>query len=70
MEYKHINDCYSAVREAETVDEADALLETFPKWSGDWDLQLEYNSFYVKTYVPYNTHYDKDLIKKIPWLKL
>lgn len=61
MEYKHINDCWSAVREAETVDEVDALLETFPKWSGDWDLQLEYNSFYVKTYVLYNTHYDKDL---------
>ena len=52
MEYKHINDCWSAVREAETVDEVDALLETFP--SGDWDLQLEYNSFYVKTYVLYN----------------
>ena len=61
MEYKHINDCWSAVRQAETVDEVNVLLETFPKWSGDWDLQLEYNSFYVKTYVLYNTHYDKDL---------
>lgn len=61
MEYKHINDCWSAVREAKTVDEVNALLETFPKWSGNWDLRLEYNSFYVKTYVLYNTHYDKDL---------
>ena len=61
MEYKHINDCWSAVRQAKTVDEVNVLLETFPKWSGDWDLQLEYNSFYVKTYVLYNTHYDKDL---------
>lgn len=61
MEYKHINDCWSAVRQAKTADEVYDLLETFPKWSGDWDLRLEDNSFYIKTYVLYNTYYDKDL---------
>ena len=28
---------------------------------GDWDVEVQYNSFYDKCYVVYNYYYDKNL---------
>lgn len=61
MEYKHINDCWAAIREAKTIEEVKNLFEQFPRWSGDWDVQVENNSFYEKRYVVYNTWFDSNL---------
>ena len=36
MEYKHINDCWEAIRNAKTIEEVNDLFEKFPRWSGDW----------------------------------
>lgn len=36
MEYKHINDCWEAIRNAKTIGEVEDLFEEFPRWSGDW----------------------------------
>lgn len=55
MEIKTITDCWSAIRSAKTISEVDSLIESFPRWAGDWDIQIETNSFMEKTYVVYNT---------------
>lgn len=39
-EYKHIRDCWNAIAECKTALEIKALIETFPRWSGDWDLEV------------------------------
>lgn len=41
MEYTHINDCWNAVRECKTISEVKDLVETFPRWSGDWDIVVD-----------------------------
>lgn len=41
MEYKHINDCWAAIRKAKTIEEVENLFEQFPRWSGDWDVVVE-----------------------------
>ena len=38
MEYKHINDCWEAIRNAKTIEEVNDLFEEFPRWSGDWSV--------------------------------
>jgi hypothetical protein len=59
--YTHINDCWEAIRQAKTIEEVELLFDTFPRWSGDWEVQIENDSFYNKCYVVYNTYYDKNL---------
>jgi len=54
MEYKHINDCWAAIREAKTIEEVENLFEQFPRWSGDWDVVIEDDQ-----YVVYNTYFDE-----------
>lgn len=54
MGYKHINDCWEAIREAKTIEEVENLFEEFPRWSGDWEVVVENDS-----YVVYNTYFDK-----------
>lgn len=61
MEYKHINDCWEAIRNAKTITDVENLFKEFPRWSGDWDVQIEMDSFFVKQYVVYNTFYDASL---------
>jgi hypothetical protein len=61
MEYKHINDCWAAIREAKTIEEVYQLFREFPRWSGDWDVQVEKDSFYERRYVVYNTWFDPNL---------
>jgi hypothetical protein len=58
MEYKHINDCWAAIREAKTIEEVYQLFREFPRWSGDWDVQVEKDSFYERHYVVYNTYFE------------
>ena len=38
MEYKHINDCWNAIRKATTYDELEDVIWEFPRWSGDWEI--------------------------------
>ena len=54
MEYKHINDCWSEIRKAKTIEEVKDLFEKFPRWSGDWDIMVEDGQ-----YVVYNTWFDE-----------
>lgn len=54
MEYKHINDCWAAIRKAKTIEEVKDLFEKFPRWSGDWDIMVEDGH-----YVVYNTWFDE-----------
>ena len=54
MEYNHINDCWSEIRKAKTIEEVKDLFEKFPRWSGDWDIMVEDGQ-----YVVYNTWFDE-----------
>lgn len=60
MEYKHISSCWEAIRQAKTISEVEKLFEEFPRWSGDWYVQIEKNSFYEDTYVVYNHYFDEN----------
>lgn len=59
--YTHINDCWEAIRKAKTIEEVEALFDTFPRWSGNWFVQIEDDSFCGKVYVVYNTYWDNNL---------
>ena len=54
MEYNHINDCWSEIRKAKTIEEVKDLFEKFPRWSGDWDIIVK-----DEQYVVYNTWFDE-----------
>lgn len=54
MEINHINDCWSEIRKAKTIEEVKDLFEKFPRWSGDWDVMIEDGQ-----YVVYNTWFDE-----------
>ena len=54
MEIKHIQDCWSEIRKAKTIEEVKDLFEKFPHWSGDWDVMVEDGQ-----YVVYNTWFDE-----------
>ena len=53
MKYTHIKDCWSKVRSATTIEELEDLFDEFPRWSGDWEVQIEDNQ-----YVVINSYYD------------
>lgn len=82
MEYKHINDCWNAIREAKTIKEVENLFEQFPRWSGDWDVVVEddqyvvYNNYFDPQYDEFNTDFeildieveeDEDDRSELPW---
>ena len=54
MEISHIQDCWSEIRKAKTIEEVKDLFEKFPRWSGDWDVMVENGQ-----YVVYNTWFDE-----------
>ena len=54
MEYNRIQDCWSEIRKAKTIEEVKDLFEKFPRWSGDWDVMVEDGQ-----YVVYNTWFDE-----------
>lgn len=53
MEYNHLNDCWSEIRKAKTIEEVKDLFEKFPRWSGDWNVTIENGR-----YVVINTYFD------------
>ena len=58
MEFKHISDCWEALREAKSVEEVKTLLETFPRWSGNWE--WEWSSVTGETcFIVHNWYWDK-----------
>ena len=82
MEYKHINDCWAASREAKTIEEVENLFEQFPRWSGDWDVVIEdghyvvYNTYFDPQYDSFDTDFelldieveeDEDDRSELPW---
>ena len=82
MEYKHINDCWAAVREAKTIYEVHKLFDQFPRWSGDWDVVIEddhyvvYNTYFDSQYDEFDTDFeildieveeDEDDRSELPW---
>ena len=56
-EYKHIKDCWNAIAECKTALEIKALVETFPRWSGDWDLEVTEDGELAVT----NTYFDDSI---------
>ena len=54
MTYNHIRDCWAAIREAKTKAEVLKLFDEFPRWSGDWEIEVE-----DEHYVVYNTYFDR-----------
>jgi hypothetical protein len=36
MTFNHINDCVNALESCKTIDEVYDLLDNFPRWSGEW----------------------------------
>lgn len=34
--YSHINDCWKALATAKSFEELDNIIDSFPRWSGDW----------------------------------
>ena len=53
MEYKHIKDCWSEIRNAKSKEEVERLFNEFPRWSGDWEVIIEDGQ-----YVVVNSYYD------------
>lgn len=47
MEYKHIDDCWNALRETKTWEEAEQLFDTFPIWSGSWMIYTNESGSYT-----------------------
>ena len=41
--FKHINDCWDTIDKCMSKDELEDLFEEFPRWSGDWYIENEYN---------------------------
>ena len=53
--YRHISDCWQALREATSIEEVEKLFGDFPRWSGDWEWFYDNGSFCVR-----NDWFDKD----------
>lgn len=55
--YEHIKDCWAAVREATSLEEVERLFKEFPRWSGDWEIDIEDGKYMVSNYY-YEEQYD------------
>ena len=53
MEIKHIKDCWTLIRHEKTIEGVKKVLEELPRWSGDWEIQVEDNQYLV-----INSYYD------------
>lgn len=47
MEIKHIKDCWTLIKAAKTIDEVKKVIEELPRWSGDWEIEIEDNQYLV-----------------------
>ena len=53
MEIKHIKDCWTLIKHEKTIEGVKKVLEELPRWSGDWEIQIEDNQYLV-----INSYYD------------
>lgn len=58
MEIKHIKDCWAAIEEAKSIEEVEKLFEEFPRWSGDWEIEIDENKYYLVKNTYFDTQYD------------
>ena len=62
--YGHIRDCWVAIREAKTKTEVLKLFDEFPRWSGEWEIEVEddhyvvVNIYYDELYNTYDSDYE------------
>lgn len=59
--FNHIKDCWNAIKEAKTKEEIESLFKLFPRWSGDWSVDIKdghivvTNDWYDPTTESYNS---------------
>lgn len=58
MEIKHINDCWTLIKAAKTIEEVKKVIEELPRWSGEWDIEIDENKYYLVTNSYFDTQYD------------
>jgi hypothetical protein len=58
--FEHINDCQAALEACKNIDEVNELLDSFPRWSGDWWYSIEVDKNDRAYYVVSNQWYDKN----------
>lgn len=39
--FAHIKDCWKAIEKAKTKEEVESLFKLFPRWAGDWSVDIE-----------------------------
>ena len=54
MEIKHIKDCWTLIKAAKTIEEVKKIFEELPRWSGEWEVEVEDDQYLVT-----NTYYDR-----------
>ena len=55
--YNHIKDCWADIKEAKTIEEVKNLFRNFPRWSGDWEVEVVDDGD-EKYYVVLNRYWD------------
>ena len=58
MEIKHIKDCWPLIKAAKTIEEVKKIIEELPRWSGEWDIEIDENKYYLVTNSYFDTQYD------------
>lgn len=56
MEYKHIDDCWKALKTLSRLEDLEDTLDNFPRWSGDWNYEVDAENAVVTVT---NSYYDK-----------
>ena len=54
--YNHINDCWKALETLSRLEDLEDTLDNFPRWSGDWDYEIDVEN---ATVTVTNSHYDE-----------
>lgn len=58
QKYLHISECWAAIRDAKTIEEVKKIIEELPRWSGEWDIEIDENKYYLVTNSYFDTQYD------------
>jgi hypothetical protein len=59
IKFEHINDCVNALEACTNIKEVNDLLDSFPRWSGEWWVDTVENRDGTKYYEVTNQYYDK-----------
>lgn len=57
--FEHIRDCHTALEACTSIKEVNNLLDSFPRWSGEWWVDIVENQDGTKYYEVTNQYYDK-----------